>query len=141
MQPPERHDNCGSGGKFFTATQAQMAPQYGYGQPSVSDSIWSSPGAYGRISIGIHGIPFCVVRPNAFFHSHPCFQCSCLVNLTRRYSMQVCTLQSNVTVPVTCRRWGRFRSTSLHKVSTAVLCLACAVTTSPPSMTGPPCAA
>jgi hypothetical protein len=28
-----------------------MAPPHGYRQPSVSGSIWSSPGAYGRIRI------------------------------------------------------------------------------------------
>jgi hypothetical protein len=28
-----------------------MAPPHGYRQPSVLNSIWSSPGAYGRITI------------------------------------------------------------------------------------------
>jgi hypothetical protein len=28
-----------------------MAPPHGYRQPSVSDSIWSSPGEYGRIGV------------------------------------------------------------------------------------------
>jgi hypothetical protein len=34
---------------LFTATQAQMAPPHGYRQPFVSGSIWSLPGAYGRL--------------------------------------------------------------------------------------------
>jgi hypothetical protein len=46
---PESQDNCGSGGMLFTATRAQMAPPHGYRQPSVSDSIWSLPSAYGRL--------------------------------------------------------------------------------------------
>jgi hypothetical protein len=37
---------------LFTATGAQMAPPHGCRQPSVSDSIWSLPGAY-RIIITI----------------------------------------------------------------------------------------
>jgi hypothetical protein len=48
---PESQDNCGSGGMLFTATRAQMAPPPGYRQPSVSDSIWSSPGVYGRLTV------------------------------------------------------------------------------------------
>jgi hypothetical protein len=46
---PERQDHCGSGGMLFTLTRTQLAPPHGYRQPSVSDSIWSSPGTYGRI--------------------------------------------------------------------------------------------
>jgi hypothetical protein len=46
---PESQVNCGSGGMLLTATRAQMAPPHGYRQPSVSGSIWSSPGAYGRL--------------------------------------------------------------------------------------------
>jgi hypothetical protein len=38
---------------LFTATRAQMAPPHGYRQPSVSDSIWSSPGAYRRLFVGV----------------------------------------------------------------------------------------
>jgi uncharacterized membrane protein len=34
---------------LFTATGAQMAPPHGYRQLYVSGSIWSLPGAYGRI--------------------------------------------------------------------------------------------
>jgi hypothetical protein len=49
MYLPESQDNCGSGGMLFTATRAQMAPPHRYRQPSVSGSIWSSPGAYGRL--------------------------------------------------------------------------------------------
>jgi hypothetical protein len=31
-----------------------MAPPHGHGQPSVSGTTWSSPGAYGRIIIMIN---------------------------------------------------------------------------------------
>jgi hypothetical protein len=38
-----------------------MAPPHGYRKPSVLDSIWSSPGAYGRIRIIIYCILYILI--------------------------------------------------------------------------------
>jgi hypothetical protein len=51
MYLPESQDNCGSGAMLFTVTRAQTAPPHGYRQPSVSDSTWTLPGTYGRLSM------------------------------------------------------------------------------------------